>query len=79
MDTDREAAARHILERLRQRAELDKGIGILQVLNLCGQQQARADLAAEHGRSGQDREARRVIADIEAGADGQADPDARWD
>jgi hypothetical protein len=76
---EREAAARRLLAGLRRRAALHNGIGILRVRNVCSQQQAHDDLAAEHGRSGPDGEARRMIADVDAAADGRADPDAGWD
>jgi hypothetical protein len=75
----REAAAGRLVERLLLRAELNNGVGILQVWNVCGQQQARTDLVADHGQTGQDGEARRMIAVVNAAADGRADPDARWD
>jgi hypothetical protein len=67
------------MERLRRRAELNNGVGIMQIWNECGRQQARADLVAEHGQAGQDAEAQRVIAVVDAAADGRSDPDARWD
>lgn len=75
----REVAARRLLERLRRRAVLNNGVGIVQIWNVCGQQQARADLTAGHGRSGQDGAARRMIAVVNATAEGRADPDAGWD
>ena len=76
---EREAVARNLLQRVHQRAALSEGVGILQTWRLCGQKQVRADLFAEHGRTGQDTEARRVIAVVNAAADRRADPDAMWD
>jgi len=78
-DREREAAARRLLERLRQRVVLSEGVGILQTWHLCGQQEARDDLRAVHGRTGQNTEATRMIAAVDADADGRADPDGSWD
>jgi hypothetical protein len=75
----RERAARHLLEQLRRRAVLSEGVGILQVWRLCEQQQARHELHAEHGDAGQGAEACRLIAAVDADADGRADPDATWE
>ncbi|HWM06431.1 MAG TPA: hypothetical protein VNP92_29165 [Actinophytocola sp.] len=74
----RERSARELVERLRLRATLSEGVGILRTWRRCEQQQARDDLYAEHGGAGQDAEARRVIAVVDAAADGQADPEATW-
>lgn len=76
---ERQAAARRLLTGLRQRAALNEGVGILRSWHLCGQQEARDDLRAEHGRTGQNTEAIRMIAAVDADADGRADPDDRWD
>jgi hypothetical protein len=54
-------------------------VGILQAWNLCPQQDARDRLLSEYGNAGQDAEADRMIAVVDATAHGQADPDARWD
>ncbi|SES19001.1 hypothetical protein SAMN05216188_12592 [Lentzea xinjiangensis] len=78
-DPWREAAAQRITERLRLRAGLSEGVGILQVWNDCCQQEARDRLLASHGHGGQDAEAARMIAVVDAAADGRADPDAGWD
>jgi hypothetical protein len=78
-DRAREAAARRLLERLRQRVVLSEGVGILQTWHLCGQQEARDDLRAVHGRAGQDTEATRIVAVVDADADGRMDPDGRWE
>jgi hypothetical protein len=74
-----EAAARRLLDRLRQRTVLSEGVGILQTWHRCGQQEARDDLRAVHGRAGQNTEATRMIAAVDADADGRADPDGRWE
>jgi hypothetical protein len=68
-----------LLARLRQRAAVSEAVGILQVWHACGQQQARADLYAEFRASGPSGEAARIIAVVDAAADGRADPDATWD
>ncbi|MFC0111478.1 hypothetical protein [Kibdelosporangium aridum] len=75
----REASARRLLTRLRQRTALNEGVGILQAWNLCQQQEARDRLLSEHGRAGQDAEADRMIAFVDATANRRADPDAHWD
>ncbi len=75
----RAEAARLLLERLRLRTALNEGVGILQVWNVCPQQQARAQLLADNGAAGQDAEANRMIAVVDAVADNRADPDADWD
>lgn len=75
----REASARRLLSRLRQRTELNEGVGILQSWNVCDQQDARDQLLSQHGRSGQDAEAHRMIAFIDATANRRTDPDATWD
>lgn len=75
----RDAAARSLLRRLRLRTTLNEGVGILGVWQVCAPQQARDHLRAEHDRTGQDAEATRLIAVVNATADDRADPDARWD
>lgn len=73
-----EQAARRLLERTRQRAARNEAVGILQAWQACGRQQARDDLDDAHGLAGPDAEARRVIAVVDAAADGRADPDGDW-
>ena len=63
-------------ERMRLRTALHEGVGILRVWHLCGRQQARDQLDVPEGR---DVAAARVIAAVNAAADGRADPDATWD
>ena len=75
----REHTAQVLLDRMRRRATLSEGVGILQVWRLCRQQQARDELYAEHGGAGQGAEACRMIAVVDATADGRADPEANWD
>ncbi|MFL6124801.1 hypothetical protein [Actinophytocola sp.] len=75
----REESARRLLDRLRLRTALNEGVGILQVWNVCEQQQARDQLLADNGAAGQDAEADRMIAAIDAVAEDRADPDANWD
>lgn len=72
------ASARRVLARVTLRTTLNEGVGILQAWNICEQRQARDELLAEHGRAGQDAEAQRMIAVVDATANGRADPDARW-
>jgi hypothetical protein len=78
-DSGREASARRLLTRLRLRTALNEGVGILQSWNVCQQQEARDKLLSEHGNAGQDAEADRMIAVIDATASNRTDPDARWD
>ena len=75
----REEAARRLQDRTRLRAALNEGVGILQVWNVCEQQQARDQLLAGNGAAGQDAEADRMIAVVDTVADNRADPDANWD
>jgi hypothetical protein len=74
----RQSAARLLVDRLRLRAALNEGVGILQVWSVCEQQQARAQLLADNGAAGQNAEASRMIALVDAVADSRADPDADW-
>jgi hypothetical protein len=78
-DRWREDSARRLLDGVHRRASLGEAIGILQVWRACGQQQARDDLHTDHGAAGQDNEATRVIAVVNATAEGRTDPDATWD
>jgi hypothetical protein len=75
----REESARRLMDQLRLRAALNEGVGILQVWNVCEQEQARDQLLADNGAAGQDAEADRMIAVVDAVADNRADPDANWD
>lgn len=77
-DAWRAASARRLLARLALRTRRNEGVGILQAWHICARQQARDELA-EHGRAEQDTEAQRMIAVVDATANGRADPDARWD
>jgi hypothetical protein len=63
---------------MRLRTALNEGVGILQVWQVCEQQQARDRLLTDNGTSGQDAEADRMIAVVNAAADNRADPDATW-
>ena len=78
-DSWREEVAHRIQQRLRSRTGVNEGVGIFQVWNACRQQQARDRLLAAHGRAGQGSEATRMIAVVDAEAQGRADPDAGWD
>jgi hypothetical protein len=75
----REKVARRVLHRLRQRAALNQAVGILRVWHCCGEQQARDDMHSQHRTTGQDVEALRMIAVVNAAAEGRGDPDAHWD
>jgi hypothetical protein len=75
----RERTARHLLERMQRRTTLSEGVGILQVWRSYRQQQARDELYAKHGGTGQGAEACRMIAVVDAAADSRADPEASWD
>jgi hypothetical protein len=72
----RAESARRLQERIRLRTALYEGVGILRVWHTCGQQHAHDQLDVPEGR---DVEAARVIAAVNAAADGRADPDATWD
>ncbi|MFI6026623.1 hypothetical protein [Amycolatopsis magusensis] len=74
-----EVAARRLLERVRRRIALNEAVGIMQAWRDCGQQEARDDLRTEHGAAGQQVEADRLIAVVNAEARSRADPDAGWD
>ena len=74
----REESARELLSRLQLRAALSEGVGIFQAWHQCAQQEARDQLLAEHGRTGRDAEAHRMIATVDATARGRADPEAHW-
>jgi hypothetical protein len=75
----RQETAARLLGRMRQRTALNEGIGILQTWNDCAQQQARDQLLADNGATGQNAEADRMIALVDAAADNRTDPDAGWD
>jgi hypothetical protein len=75
----REDAARRLLNRLDRRARLNTGIGILQVQDACGKQEASDKLCLGHDLAGQDALAARTIAAADADADNRADPDPGWD
>lgn len=75
----REAAARSLVERVLRQAELNEAVGILQVWRGCGEQQARDDMHTDHGAAGQQAEASRMIAVVNADANGRADPDVSWE
>jgi hypothetical protein len=75
----RQRAAQLLLWELRRRSALSEGVGILQVWQICGSRQARTDLLAEHGRRDQNAEADRMIAVVDAAAEGRSDPDVSWD
>lgn len=75
----REETARRLLDRMRLRTALNEAVGILQVWHVCEQQQARDHLLTDNGAAGQDAEADRMIAVVDAAADNREDPDATWD
>ncbi|GAB2747072.1 hypothetical protein [Amycolatopsis magusensis] len=74
-----EVAARRLVERVQRRVALNEAVGIMQAWRDCGQQEARDDLRVEHGVAGQQVEADRLIAVVNADARSRADPDAGWD
>lgn len=75
----REAAARALVGQVLRRVELNEAIGILQAWRGCGVQKARDDMHTDHGSSGRHAEASRMIASVNADADGRTDPDVRWE
>jgi citrate lyase beta subunit len=68
--------AKELLERLRTRTEVNRAIGILQVWNACDRGRAVEHLRVDREYRGQ---ARRMIAVVDAAADGRTDPDTRLD
>ncbi|WP_044851176.1 hypothetical protein [Amycolatopsis orientalis] len=75
-DPHRQEMAKELLERVRTRTEVSRAIGILQVWNACDRRTASYDL--RDGREHRD-DAQRMIAVVDAAADGSSDPDTRWD
>lgn len=74
-----EEAARRLVERVQRRIALNEAVGIMQTWRDCGQQEARDDLRGSHGVAGQQVEADRMIAVVNADARNRDDPDAGWD
>ncbi|WP_290056841.1 hypothetical protein [Amycolatopsis solani] len=74
-----EEAARRLLARTELRAAANEAVGILQVWYACRREQARDELDVTGTAAGQEVEARRIIAVVDAAANGRADPDAGWD
>lgn len=74
---DLEAAGRLLLDNLARGAARAEGVGILRSWRNCSTGQARRDLYGEHGSHGQDAEAARLAAVVDADARGRADPDWR--
>jgi hypothetical protein len=74
-----ERAARGILARLRVRAEVQEGIGILQGWRGCDRRSADDELSAVNGVVGRGPAASRLIRMVDAAACGRDDPDAGWD
>ncbi|GAB3158442.1 hypothetical protein [Amycolatopsis sp. NPDC004378] len=74
-----EEVARRLLTRTELRAAENEAVGILQVWHDCRREQARDELDVTGTAAGQEVEARRIIAVVDADANGRADPDAGWD
>ncbi|WP_116047673.1 hypothetical protein [Amycolatopsis palatopharyngis] len=70
-----EELARRVLNRANSRANLDDYVGVRQATCGDGAADIRGDLFAEYGGNGQDAEAERVVAMVNAAADERADPD----
>jgi hypothetical protein len=78
MDPVRAArAASRLSDALQRRATLDEGVGVLQAWTGGTAGTARRELVQDFGFDGQDIEAARMIAIVNATADPNADPD--WD
>lgn len=73
----RATLARRLAAALTRRAALNEGIGVLQSWHSCSSGQARRDLYETYGPSGQNAEAARVVAVVNAAAQPHSDPD--WD
>lgn len=71
------AMAGRIADALAQRAAMSEAVGIMRSWQGCGSAQARQDIADNSGADGQNAEAARVVAIVDAQADGRTDPD--WD
>lgn len=69
------AVARRLLDDVDRRAALDEGIGVLVAQEQSNGQTARRHLLDTHGLLGQDAEAARLVAIVNATAEGRADPD----
>lgn len=72
-----EDAARRLLARTELRAAENEAVGVLQVWHACRREEARDELDVTGTAAGQEVEARRIIAVVDADAHGRADPD--WD
>lgn len=77
-DLHGQEVAREILEQVRTRAVVNKAIGILQVWQACDRRQATNDIHDPQGSRGLHGEATRMIAIVDATADGTTDPDTGW-
>jgi hypothetical protein len=74
-DQDRTALAERMVAAVSRRAELDEAVGVFRCWHVCDAVQARRDLVDDGGTAGQDAEAARVVALVNAQAEGRADPD----
>ncbi|WP_378059178.1 hypothetical protein [Actinophytocola glycyrrhizae] len=71
------AVARRLTGSLARRAAREEAVGVVSSWQHCDTTQARNDLVARGRLDGQDAEVARVVAIIDAVADGRGDPD--WD
>jgi hypothetical protein len=71
------AMAGRIAHAMADRAAMSEAVGIMRSWHRCDTAQARQNLADNSGADGQDAEAARVAAIVDAQADGRTDPD--WD
>ncbi len=74
-DKDRTALAARMVTALSRRTALEEAVGVVRCWHDCGTAQARRDLVDQDGVAGQDAQAARVVAIVDADADGRADPD----
>jgi hypothetical protein len=72
---DRIALAARIVAAVSRRAELEEAVGVFRCWHMCDSGQARQDLVDDGGTAGRDAEAARVVALVDAQAEGRADPD----
>jgi len=71
----RTALASRMVAAVSRRADLEEAVGVFRCWHVCGAAQARQDLVDGGGMAGQDAEAARVVAIVDAQAEGRADPD----
>jgi hypothetical protein len=74
-DKNRTALATRMMAAVSRRADLEQAVGVFRCWHSCDAVQARQDLVDDGGMAGQDAEAARVVAIVDAQAERRADPD----